>query len=341
MADTDVTQKLEELTYERQDISYFGLVGKTLERNCPLAQPSSIAGSNTASLQALGQLDLLPLEILQNILQLLDLHTLTLMQSINHRSKLLVDSLPQHREVITHAPNALRAIIGTGLAPHFTIGHLSRALRAQDCSECGSFGAFLHLLDCRRFCWLCVVTAVDILPITQEVARTIFELTDNILRELPCIQRAIPGQYSPDCFHDYTDTRRVALVGLKAAREAYIDLHGSQDAPEEKIFARSKREFVAGRRQNLYLNVWRRTVGPGILCMASIRFPTLNPSNGTLEWGLSCKGCRDGPPIHDEPKDWDTVYTKQGYLMHHEQCKWAKGLLASLMTDSLPKLDTR
>ena len=26
----------------------------------------------------------------------------------------------------------------------------------------------------------------------------------------------------------------------------------------------------------------------------SIRFPTFDPSNGTLEWGLSCKGCRDG-----------------------------------------------
>lgn len=94
---TDVAQKLEELTYERQDLCDFDPIWETVEQNCPLAQPSSIAGSNTASLQALRQSDLLPLEILQNILQLLDLHTVTLMLSISHRSKLLVDSLPQHR----------------------------------------------------------------------------------------------------------------------------------------------------------------------------------------------------------------------------------------------------
>lgn len=66
-----------------------------------------------------------------------------------------------------HAPNALRAILSTGLAPQFTIGNLYRALRTQDCSECGSFGAYLHLLDCRRYYWLCVAEAINILPITR------------------------------------------------------------------------------------------------------------------------------------------------------------------------------
>ena len=141
MADLDPVQQLHELTYERQDISHHYIDPKTLEQNCPLAQPSSIAGSNAASLQALGQLDLLPLEVIQSILQVLDLQTLTLMQSINHRSKLLVDSVPQHREIVTHAPNALRAILSTGLAPQFTINDLSTALRAQECFECGDFGA--------------------------------------------------------------------------------------------------------------------------------------------------------------------------------------------------------
>ena len=94
MADLQPAQQLHELTYERQDIKLRYIDPEMLEQNCPLAQLSSIAGSNTTSLQTLGQLELLPLEIIQSILQLLDLQTLTLMQSINHRSKLLVDNLP-------------------------------------------------------------------------------------------------------------------------------------------------------------------------------------------------------------------------------------------------------
>lgn len=54
MANTDVAQKLEELTYERRDLFDFYPIWKTLEQNRPLAKPSSIAGSSTASLQALG-----------------------------------------------------------------------------------------------------------------------------------------------------------------------------------------------------------------------------------------------------------------------------------------------
>ena len=64
--------------------------------------------------------------------------------------------------------------------------------------------------------------------------------------------------------------------------------------------------------------------------MASIRFLTLDVSSRSLEWGLSCKGCRDGPPTGDELDDWAVMYTKRGYLAHYEECKWSKHLLASL-----------
>lgn len=55
-------EQLDKLTYERQDISNLSINLKTLEQNCPLAQPC-LGDSNTASFQPLGQLDLLPLEI--------------------------------------------------------------------------------------------------------------------------------------------------------------------------------------------------------------------------------------------------------------------------------------
>ena len=61
--------------------------------------------------------------------------------------------------------------------------------------------------------------------------------------------------------------------------------------------------------------------------MAATRFPTLNLSNGTLEWGISCNGCRDGPPNDDRSREWAKMYTKCGYLAHFDQFKWRRDLL--------------
>ena len=72
--------------------------------------------------------------------------------------------------------------------------------------------------------------------------------------------------------------------------------------------------------------------------MAAIRFPTKDSSNGTIEWVLSCKGCRDGSPNDDASRDWETMYTKNGFLALLDQCKWSKHLLA-LKTDGSTMLE--
>ena len=187
---------------------------KTLEQNCPLTQTSSIRspiGSNIADLQPLGQLDSLPLEVLQYVLQQLDLHTLTLMQSLNQRSKLLVNSLPQYRDVVAHAPNALRAMLSTGLASFFSKDVLCSTFRSRECFLCGSFGPLLYLLACRRCCWLCLAEASDALPVSREFAIHSFGLPRSAVLQLPCM-RSLPGQYILDRFHGDTHKRRLALI---------------------------------------------------------------------------------------------------------------------------------
>lgn len=345
MADLQPAQQLHELTYERQDINLRYIDPKMLEQNCPLAQLSSIAGSNTSSLQTLGQLDLLPLEIIQSILQLLDLQALTLMQSINHRSKLLVDSLPQHREIVTHAPNALRAILSTGLSPQFTINDLSTALRAQGCFSCGGFGTYLYLLECRRYCWLCVAEHPDIQPVSRSVAMILFRLPAEIIQQLPCMQ-SLPLRYSIDGAQRDGHGQRVALVSLNAARQAGIKFHGSEEAMEARVLIRATypnsgvgsgiSSWVRRRKQ---MQNRRRGSSYGSV-MASIRFPTLDASSGTLEWGLSCKGCRDGPTTDNELDDGAAIYTRRGYLAHYEECKWSKHLQASLKLRGLVMSET-
>ena len=335
MAGLQPAQQLHELTYERQDINLRYIDPEILEQNCPLAQLSSIAGSNTTTLKTLGQLDLLPLEIIQSVLQLLDLQPLTLVQSLNHRSKLLVDSLPQHREIVTHAPNALRAILSNGLAPQFTINDLSTALRAQECFDCGEFGTYLYLLECRRYCWLCLAEDSNIQPVSRSVVRSLFGLPAEIVQQLPYI-RSLPLRYSIDCPKRDRHGQRVAFVSLNASREAGINFHGSEEAMETQVLIRAtypNRGEGSGVASWVQLRKQMQNKRLGSLYnpfMASIRFPTLDVSSGTLEWGLSCKVCRDGPPTDDELGDWAVIYTRRGYLAHYEECKWSKHLLASL-----------
>lgn len=349
MADLQPAQQLHELTYEPQDINLPYIDPKMLEQNCPLAQLSSIAGSNPTSLQTLGQLDLLPLEIIHSILQLLNLQTLTLMQSINHRSKLLVDSLPQHREIVTHAPNALRAILSTGLSRQFTINDLSTALRAEECFDCGEFGTYLYLLECRRYCSLCLAEDPNIQPVPRCLVRLIFGLPPQIIHKLPCMQ-SLPLRYSMDRPQREGDKKRVPLVNLNAAREAAKKFHGSEEAMESHVLIQdllrftysrggvgSRMSFWMQRRKQMQNKRGGSSIGP---LMASIRFPTLDASSGTLEWGLSCKGCRDRPTTDDELDECAAIYTRRGYLAHYEKCKWSKHLLASLKLRGLVMSET-
>ena len=371
MADTISAQQLREITYEREDMHDLSINLKTLEQNCPLTQTSETSrigcaiDSNIADLQPLGQLDSLPLEIIQTILQQLDLHALTLMQSLNHRSKFLVESLPQYRGTVAHAPNALRAILSTGLASHFSIEDLYSALCWQGCFLCGSFGAYLYLLSCRRCCWLCLAEASDALPIPRDVVTYSFGLPDSAVRQLPCL-RSLPGRYSLDCFQGDTHKRRLVLISTKAAKEAGITLHGSEEAMEayaanlnvvRRFPPAVNRNRKAGNRNVLRLQGRRLVQNPSReyargppwsgcgpyepqRFMAAIRFPTLDVSNGTIEWGISCKGCRDGPPNEDESREWEAIYTQRGYLAHFDQCKWSKQLSASLKTECLTMLDS-
>ena len=239
MFDLTAAKRLDELTYERQELSLLSVNLDMLERSCPLAQPR-LGGSDTASLQPLGQLDSLPLEIVQRILQLMDIHTLTLMQCSNHRSNLLVNSLPQHRDIVARAPNALRAMLGTGLASNFGIDDLHGALRSEECFQCGSFGSFLYLLSCRRCCYVCLANSFDTLPISREIAKLYYGLPQSIISRLPCM-RSLPERYMHDqqsfpkrYMHDYprgnTHIRRFALVSTQAAKEAGKAFHGSEEA---------------------------------------------------------------------------------------------------------------
>ena len=357
MADLMAAQRLNDLTYERKELFLLSVNLDVLEQSCPLAQPR-LGGPNIASLQSLGQLDVLPLEIVQRILELMDIYTLTRMQCLNHHSNLLVNSLPQYKDIVAHAPNALRAMLGTGLASNFGIDDLYRALRSEECFLCGCFGPFLYLLSCRRCCYGCLAKAPDTFPISPGVAKHCYGLPQSIVSRLPCM-RSLPGRYMHDFSRGNTHIRRDALVSMQAVKEAGKAFHGSEEAMQAykaelqllpKLMRTIDRDrdvirllLQAPRSQKLrdrlrdpnsYGEAYRERYEPQRF-MAAIRFPTLDPSKGIGEWGISCIGCRDGPPNDGDDNEREKVYTQRGYLAHLEQCKWSQQLMAAWEKDEM------
>ena len=93
-------------------------------------------------------------------------------------------------------------------------------------------------------------------------------------------------------------------------------LHGSGEALQGKYFLRglytADHEIklligcMGGGRRRIQVVASRVAllrVIVSLRVMASIRFLTLSPSNGTMERGISCKGSYDRPPDDEGAKD--------------------------------------
>ena len=115
----------------------------------------------------LGALDTLPLELLREILQQLDLCTLTDFRHVNRRAMWLVGSFPQYKAIRKHAYNALRGIIYIEANRWITCEMLYEKLCTAECEECGDFGGYLwlYILTCKRVRFLCLSEDKRYLPL--------------------------------------------------------------------------------------------------------------------------------------------------------------------------------
>ena len=332
--------RLRYLTYSRGDICDRTIDTDYLEHDCPLDQTSlktPSASQMRDSIASLGRFDKLPVETTQNILSNLDLSTLTSLRSINRRMNLLVDSLFPYKEVFTHAPNALRALLSTGAARYFTAIDLQNALRDQKCFLCSRFGALLYLLECRRCCWQCLIGSQDLMPVSKRAAKQLYHLDEQTMVNLPTLL-TIPGSYGPKQRRRPNmrtkGGNRVTLVAYGAAQKAGAELQALIENYEKaelrtRIALRGPvaqdhmREMdcqnydPVGYREGYGLEPQR--------FMAAIRFPTLVGSRtDAVEWGLSCLGCLDHADKGEEERFWNEQYTAEGMAKHLEHCQKAE-----------------
>ncbi|KAI9875362.1 MAG: hypothetical protein M1830_008580 [Pleopsidium flavum] len=171
---------------------------------------------------------------------------------------------------------------------------------------------------------------------TTTSAKEAYGLNSKTLSALPTV-RSLPGTYSQ---MQRVWRKRVALVDSKVARQAGINFHGSIDAMEQYVSKR-RAKIIASYENKLrqgpnnpvaklrkppcppYANEFDGKGCNPYRFMSVIRVPRLDQSTGTVEWGVSCAGCRKGNQLNRVygRLDWRRMYTESGYLDHLEECE--------------------
>lgn len=174
---------------------------------------------------SLGQLDDLPLELLHNIFAMLDFKTLSHVQKTCLRGISVVESLPEYRDMVKHAPGALTALGKTQLIRHHSATTLHSALLCSDCHCCGEYGAFLHLPTCRRCCYKCLWNHPRNWMMSISEAKACFGVTDHQLKGLH-IMRSMPGKYFVR--HSVQRQRPIRLVCVEDVKRLAIEEYGDE-----------------------------------------------------------------------------------------------------------------
>jgi hypothetical protein len=270
--------------------------------NIEPANPSAIVRDSTKS--TIGVLDILPLEILQCILNTLNFVSLSHLSRVSLLGNEVVRSLPAYKQLMEHAPHALAALGRTSLLKLHSANTIYGIFLEETCVSCGNYGSFLFLITCERCCYECLWLNPSLWVTFISDATNFFDLTLSQTKSLP-IMRSIPGTYNIE--HRRSRRRPLELTSVKAAKELTIKVHGSAKVITKKLQAKMmapgipvaeyrrlrylRRALVQQHAQELFKPRYKPTDPRDQFCgMASVHFPSLTQKD-TVEKGLWCCGC--------------------------------------------------
>ena len=273
----------------------------------------------------LGSLEIVPLEVLQMIILRLDIQSITHFRRVNRRAGLVVDQVPQYKQIIVHAPASIRGCLSIRTGFSFSCQDLYDKLRTTNCDSCGDFGGYLYLVTCRRVCFLCFTEKTEYLPLLRSDVIRKFGLRPKYLAKLPSF-KSVPGRYSS---RGIQCRRRITLIDHSAAREAGIVVHGDSN---------SMKQYVSeSLTKNLEIHKSRNSTSTGakprlprsadsfdgfssnpLRFMGIIRAPVLDARMAEPQWGFHCIACK--PHHYGRPLHWRRKYTKESYRDHIREC---------------------
>ncbi|KAL4905246.1 hypothetical protein BDW74DRAFT_178251 [Aspergillus multicolor] len=282
----------------------------------------------------LGALDTLPLELLNMLLTLLDIRSLTDFRRVNQRAMQVVNSIPQYRTITEHAPTSLRAMLSIGTGRWISSQDLYNKLYTAECDICGDFGGYLYLLTCRRVCF-CFTQDPAYLPLWRADAARKFGLSREYLAGIPAM-KTIPGFYSP---RELKVQTRITLLDHDSALRAGVAVHGSVGAMGRYVSEVSSEEIERYRERALQHSAGAGSASPDPTprqprvedefdgyesnpkrFVAVVRAPVLKAQAGSRmpEWGFHCVACKGhhyGRPLH-----WRRLYTEESFRDHLDEC---------------------
>lgn len=281
----------------------------TLDEELPAAFPWYNQGRfHPPATCDIGTLDMLPTELLDEILLQLDLFILTNFRRVNRRGDEVVNALPQYRAIATHAPNALIGPLRIGTGGWITCKDLYKTLCSPNCVTCGDFGGYIYLITCRRVCFLCFTGEKIYLPLAPETVCREFGLQPRTVDTLPHMF-LLPGMYT---WSEKNPTQST-LVESGSALAAGIALHGSETEMDCYVSNSKSKEMKAYKerqaaavpfgghvRQPYNPESSVRQCGFLLRFVAIIRVPWFDTIAQEMEWGFHCLGCRNSNclPLH-------------------------------------------
>ncbi|KAJ6786817.1 hypothetical protein PWT90_02645 [Aphanocladium album] len=263
----------------------------TLSSRFPPANSNRAISPCTASFfdqQQLGELKILPTELLHHILLDCDMRSLAHLQRTNKSMKAVVDSVPARRDVMEHSLDLMRILQATGADRFLACRDIHAALCRHRCEDCDCPGAYLYLLTCRRLCCTCL-TEERYRAFRVEQATEQFALHPESVRRLatvlvPRYAREASRLRQRRIVRNVVNTTGWRLVDREAVERRAILAYGSKDALGRVVEARSRALDVGlARKENLYhyARLWR---DPGVdsALSASVLLPWYNRGSGIV-----------------------------------------------------------
>ncbi|KAI1114732.1 hypothetical protein F5Y14DRAFT_413564 [Nemania sp. NC0429] len=277
--------QLEAYAYRKSRIVDYTLDDADLETRCPLDNGRRLILPQ----DSLGQLDMLPLELLMCIFLTLDLPSLTVFRCVNRRAMGLVDSLHQYQMVFKHCPNILRAIISIN-ARHFDCRTLYETLFTTKCEGCDRVGGYLYLITCTRVCYFCFMFNPDYFPLSATRAARYLGRSMKEMKHLPRTL-SLPGKYTTFC---KLSRNRITLFDRQAVLKSALK---TTALPTDDLYIRHRDLTTREPRRH----------------MAIISAPFFGSSGLSADWGFYCAGCRGNQELE---KNLRNKYTADGIVDH-------------------------
>ncbi|KAH7000206.1 hypothetical protein EDB80DRAFT_723393 [Ilyonectria destructans] len=245
----------------------------------------------------MGTLNKLPLELMLNIFQLLDIRSHLRVRRVSRGMRQAASTTKGYREVAEHGLEAIRTILLEKTKFDPTILDVYQLLITPDCSMCPHHGGYLSKLTMKRCCYECATgeTTTDI----RRVYTSLIPGTERIYEQLR--RRFVPGSLIVSGRDLPDQPTGGSVYGMTFVAQSY----------ESENPASRSRDFRAFHRPDMlhYTAIYN-----------AVDFPYYDSDAAEIQHGFNCKGCQAGNGCAASRN----VYTKEKLLDHFKTCSRAR-----------------